>query len=42
MRPRVSAVHWEGLMLDLTVHRTAAVQAVLTDNTRVVLVLVVQ
>ena len=42
MRPRVSAVHWEGLMLDLTVHRTAAVQAVLTDNTRVALVLVVQ
>ena len=36
------AVHSERLMLDLTAHRTAALQASLTDNTHVALALVVQ
>jgi ParB family chromosome partitioning protein len=36
------AVHLERLMLDLTAHRTAALQAALTDNTHVALALVVQ
>jgi ParB family chromosome partitioning protein len=36
------AVHSERLMLDLTAHRTAALQAALTDNTHVALALVVQ
>ena len=36
------AVYSERLMLDLTAYRTAALQAALTDNTKVGLVLVVQ
>ena len=36
------AVHSERLMLDLTAHQTAALQAALTDNTHVALALIVQ